>query len=64
MVFLQAVIKFIMKYFVETGDKIHADEVCSHSSNGVLSSDLIDSGVNSYINKDGISEFFLNSLVQ
>lgn len=52
MVFLQAVIKFIVKYFVETGDKIHADEVYSHRANGVLSSDLTDSGVSTYINKE------------
>lgn len=62
-VFLQAVIKFIMKYFVETGDKIHTDEVYCHSSNGVLSSDPNDSGVNSFINKYGIWNF-LNSLLQ
>jgi hypothetical protein len=55
-VFLQAVIKFIMKYFVETGDKIHADEVYCHSPNGAMSSDTNDSGVNAFIN--GILEFF------
>ena len=62
-VFLQAVIKFIMKYFVETGDKIHTDEVYCHSSNEVLSSDRNDSGVNFFINKHGIWNF-LNSLLQ
>lgn len=57
-VVLQAVVRFIMKYFVETGDKIHADEVYCHSSNGVLSSDPNDSGVNAFINEYGILEFF------
>lgn len=60
-VFLQAVIKFIMKYFVETRDKIHAEEVYCHNSNGVLSSDPNDSGVNSFINKYGILVFFEQS---